>query len=498
MRRLLFSVLSWTASVGQAATLPRNPQSGCSATGHGLSIDTTAGTVTGFINDTAPSVRQWLGIPYAEPPIGALRFLPPEPKKPFRNLTTTSYQPSCMQQLSNASTAYTEHAQQFLINGGQSEDCLYINVYAPLEPVSEKLPVFVYIPGGGFTGGGADSLYKIPDQWIQKTQGHIFVIMNYRVNIFGFPNAGGAPLNAGLLDQRLVVEWTRDNILAFGGDPERITLWGQSAGGMSVGMYGYAWFEDPIVSGLIADSGAASTLTVSDPGHTTFTKFSSFVGCGNLTAEQELSCVQGVDAETIQQVLSFGGTGTSFRPVVDELTAFANSSERLLDGKFAKVPYMTGANSNEGASLGSYDPNGMLPGQYESGLRSINCPVDKEVLNRELAGLTTYYYEYAGNFSNIAPLPWLGAMHSAELPLVFGTHFQYRGNSTEFEWKVAETMQSLWLSFATDPLKDPVAGDDVHWPKFTKDADSVVLFAQEPEVFQLQGGDVATQLCVGI
>ncbi|KAF9869635.1 carboxylesterase [Colletotrichum karsti] len=492
------SVLSiWVSSAfahaARAAVISQ--QSPTDLTGS-LTVDTTAGSVTGFINETAPDVRQWLGVPYAEPPVGALRFLPPQPKTAFGNLTTTAYQPSCMQQLSNSSTPYTDVVPEFLINGGQSEDCLYVNVYAPLHPVEEKLPVFIYIPGGGFTGGGADSLYKIPDQWIQRTQGHIFVIMNYRVNIFGFPNAGAASQNAGLLDQRLVVEWARDNIAAFGGDPSKITLWGQSAGGTSVGMYGYAWYEDPIVSGLIADSGAASILTVNDPEHATFTKFAGFVGCANLTAEEELECMQNVDAETIQNTLSFGGTGTAFRPVADDVTAFTNISQRLVDGKFADVPYITGSNSNEGASLGStYDPNGMVPGQYENGLRSINCPVSQEVANREAAGLTTYYYEYAGNFSNISPLPWLGAMHSAELPLVFGTHFQYRGNSTEFEWEVASAMQELWLSFAVNPSQDPATADGFVWPKYTAEVDSMVLFAAEDEVSQLQSSSILAEQC---
>ncbi|KAK1976777.1 Alpha/Beta hydrolase protein [Colletotrichum cereale] len=461
----------------------------------GLSVTTTAGIVTGFINETTPSVRQWLGVPYAEPPVGALRFSPPKPKGSFGSLKADSYQPSCMQQLSNASTPYTDVVPEFLINGGQSEDCLYVNIYAPLNPVAETLPVFIYIPGGGFTGGGADSLYKIPNHWIEKTQGHIVVTMNYRVNVFGYPNARGAPLNAGLLDQRLVVEWARDNIAAFGGDASRIALWGQSAGAMSVGMYGYAWVEDPIVSALIADSGAATTLTGNADQGATFSKFAGFLGCGNLTTEEELSCMQHVDASTIQQVLSFGGTGTGFRPVSDGLTAFTNSSQRLLEGKFADVPYMTGANTNEGASLGSYDRNGMLPGQYENGLRAINCPVAKEVQLREMAGMTTYYYEYAGNFSNVSPLPWLGAMHSSELPLVFGTHYLYRGNSTEYEWQVADTMQKLWLDFATKPSKDPANGDEFHWPAFKLGADTIVHFGEGVETAQLEASTSWGQQC---
>ncbi|GKT75168.1 chlorogenic acid esterase precursor [Colletotrichum tofieldiae] len=106
---------------------------------------------------------------------------------------------------------------------------------------------------------------------------------------------------------------------------------------MSVGMYGYAWVEDPIVSALIADSGSASILTINDPERIAFSKFAGFLGCGNLTADKELDCMQHVDAGAIQQVLSFGGTGASFRPVVDGVTAFENSSERLLEGKFANV-----------------------------------------------------------------------------------------------------------------------------------------------------------------
>ena len=145
----------------------------------GLTVNTTSGQVTGFINETAPQVRQWLGIPYAEPPVGSLRFAPPQPKANAGALDTKAFVPSCMQQFSNASTIYTEEVPQFLINGGQSEDCLYINIWAPeaSKCEDEKLPVFVYIPGGGFTSGGADSVYKIPDKWIQRTQSHIVVIM---------------------------------------------------------------------------------------------------------------------------------------------------------------------------------------------------------------------------------------------------------------------------------------------------------------------------------
>ncbi|KAG9253016.1 Alpha/Beta hydrolase protein [Emericellopsis atlantica] len=457
-----------------------------------LTVKTKTGLVTGFVNETAPDVRQWLGIPYAEPPLGSLRFLPPKPKKHFGHIKALAYEPSCMQQLSNSQSVYTEYMPQFLINGGQSEDCLYVNVYAPLKPVAKDLPVFVYIPGGGFTGGGADSLYKIPDKWIQRSQTHVVVIMNYRVNIFGFPNAAAQPLNAGLLDQRLVVEWVRDNVAVFGGSPHKITLWGQSAGASSVGIYGYAYPKDPIVTGLIADSGAAGVAAGGSA--TAFSTFAGFVGCGNLGPEEELACVQRVDAKEIQQKLSFGNTGASFSPAADGVTAFSNYTERIAEGLIADLPMITGSNANEGAGFGTFDPNGMSPGQYQTGLNAITCPVAREVSNREKYGQVTYRYLYGGNFSNISPRPWIGATHSAELPILFGTHYEYRGNSTEFEWEVADLMQALWLSFARNPSKRPTDGS-FEWPRYDSKTDTLVEFAIDDVAAHLASHEVVDSEC---
>lgn len=241
-----------------------------------------------------------------------------------------------MQPISKNPTVYTENMPEFLTNGGDSEDCLYLNVYAPLEPVSKRLPVFIYIPGGGFTGGGADSLYKIPDKWIQRTQGHIVVTMNYRVNLFGFPNAKAAHQNVGLLDQRMVVEWTRDNIAAFGGDVNKMILWGQSAGGASVGMYGYSYPDDLIVQGLISDSGSTSTLAKAFGNFSDFSTIAKLTGCGGLTEREELKCMQRVDASVLQEVYS-NTSSVSFTPVADNVTAFSNTTDRLARGLVTRV-----------------------------------------------------------------------------------------------------------------------------------------------------------------
>lgn len=147
----------------------------------GLVVPTTSGELHGFIDQKTPLVRKFLGIPYAEPPVGDLRFAPPQTKVSEGVVNATAFGPSCMQQFSNSSTIYTAKVPQFLISGGQSEDCLYLNIWAPAlkteRPQELALPVFLYIPGGGFTSGGANSIAKFPDTWVQRTQAHIVVVM---------------------------------------------------------------------------------------------------------------------------------------------------------------------------------------------------------------------------------------------------------------------------------------------------------------------------------
>ncbi|KAF4627233.1 hypothetical protein G7Y89_g10927 [Cudoniella acicularis] len=364
----------------------------CSAVSS-LAVDTTVGTVYGLINSTTPNVAQFLGIPFAEPPIGSLRWLPP-------------------------------------------------------------------IYGGGFQTGGGEIGYQIPSNWVQN-QAHIVVGINYRVNIFGFPNAAGlnqSDLNLGLLDQRVALEWIRSNIPSFGGDPSRITLWGQSAGAQSVDYYNFAYPTDPIVSGLIMDSGTALLPSGTyDSSHSNFSFVASQFGCGNASAKRELDCMRNVSSVNIEAFLKeYGDNGTtpalSFSPVNDERTKFANYTARALAGNFTRVPAIVGTNINEGASLVAWNPDG--PNMTVANLVTLDgflCPAVQTTTNRYTVSSPTYRYLYTGNFSNISPRPWESAYHSSELPLLFGTSSIAHSESTAFELALSKRMQDLWLAFIGDP-----------------------------------------------
>ena len=181
-------------------------------------------------------------------------------------------------------------------------------------------------------------MYK-PDQSVN------FIVLDtssYRINIFGFPNAPGLPdQNIGLLDQRAAVEWVRDNIAAFGGDPNRITLFGESAGGGSVDLYSSAWVGDPIVNGFIEQSGTAFLrLQNNFVNLPAWYNVSQALGCGGEEeGEQTVQCVREKDAEDIINVVGAqagGGLPSAYVPTVDGKIVFGDVRNRSADGTFIK------------------------------------------------------------------------------------------------------------------------------------------------------------------
>ncbi|KAK5015305.1 hypothetical protein LTR60_002937 [Cryomyces antarcticus] len=510
-----------------------------------LVVRTSVGLVRGMVDATNPNVRQFLGVPYAKPPVGDRRWAAPQAlgvaDQSAGVLDATKLPRSCMQYLTTlGNSLYTRDVLEFNLQGlnrtgNVDEDCLTASIWTPgnvtvghsqgqgaekeggwggkgewegLEMGKGKgygnnngkgLPVLIFIYGGGFTTGGEDVPYQLPPQWVQRTQDHIVVSFNYRVNLFGFPNAAGlTDENVGLLDQRLAVEWIQQNIAAFGGDPNRMVLWGQSAGAMSVDFYNFAYPTNPIVTGLIMDSGTAMLPIRSvDTTHSNFSFVAANVGCGSqANAAAELACMRKVPADTLENFVaryqdSAAKPPIRFVPVVDGKTVFANYTERALKGLQANIPAIIGTNAQDGVPFAPYNPNGPDQVAAQAALLSVFfCPATRTIADRLATGRRTYRYEYAGNFTNVSPRPWMGAYHSAELPMLMGTHPNFRGPSTPLEYATSAAMQDAWVAFAADPVNGLAAQN---WPVYELGTPTARVF----------GDGVAAQdeslsvLCVG-
>lgn len=226
-------------------------------------VTTNYGAISGHL-DPASHVTSFKGIPFAASPVGKLRWRPPAPPSPWKRVRDGSkFRDSCMQRIRGDFLPWTT---EFLAQGSVSEDCLYLNVWTPRVEKSANLPVIVYIYGGGFTEGS--SSVKVYDGTNLAGTGLVIVSINYRLGVFGFlahaeltaespHNSSG---NYGLLDQIAALKWVQSNIRAFGGDPQRVTIWGQSAGAFSVG----ALLASPESKGLFERAMADSGLGIAE------------------------------------------------------------------------------------------------------------------------------------------------------------------------------------------------------------------------------------------
>lgn len=301
-----------------------------------------------YATNISSTVRQFLGIPFAEPPIGEHRFRPPVTKKPYKDtINATSYGPSCMQYDNGSPLVFSEYLPNQQLTVGQSEDCLTLNIWTPPEDEigDELLPVMIWIPGGALVSGGA-AVPNYDGARFVSAQNMLMVSINYRVNIFGFPGAAGLDgrhVNPGLLDQRKAVEWVYENIALFGGDPEKMTLFGQSAGGSSTDFWTYAWPNDPLVRGFIVMSGAVGNRQFALNRTENFTYVADQVGCGGLDKDDELSCMQEVNGTDIIEIYNKynatanGGRDLAFGAMADDETIPTNWTERRERGLISKL-----------------------------------------------------------------------------------------------------------------------------------------------------------------
>ena len=292
----------------------------------------------------------FLGIPYAEPPLGNLRFRWPQPLnssfKGVRDATEQGY--SCMQ-----------WGSDFNI----SEDCLNLDVVRPSGHQKESLPVLVWIYGGGLASGSiADPMYNLSG--IVKTSQDmgspiIAVEMNYRLNMYGFLQtpqllAEGSS-NAGLLDQRMALQWIQENIRAFGGDPDRVVIWGESAGAQSIGyhLFSFGGRNDHLYRGAIMESGGPTGTSVQDITYyaSPVENLTRTVGCWD--ASDQLACLRGVSQETLFNAYP----SQTWNPLIDGVFLEGYPSQLMKVNKFNHVSLLIGTNTDEGTSFSLPDIN---------------------------------------------------------------------------------------------------------------------------------------------
>jgi carboxylesterase type B len=448
-----------------------------------LIVNTGSLTLQGTLEEDMENVRVFRGVPFAEPPTGQSRFRPPRTKKPSSEvINATWFGPSCIQLSTGARTLYTDHVPGFLLTPGQTEaeDCLTLNIWAPRGAEGQSFPVLLYIPGGGFTGGGGASPYKYGGPMVRDQQDVIVVSLNYRLNIFGFPNAAGLDqhqLNLGLLDIRKAVEWAFNNIAAFGGDPSRMILWGQSAGGSAADKYAYAWPDDPIVTGFAIDSGSGDSPGRSGEDNSNFTYVAQQVGCVQEDKYEQFACMQDASPDEIIAVLNSynasqnDGLSLGFGPTVDEETSFSDYEDRKARGRFAQLPVLAGNTNDEGQS-GAYKEDGSPPNQtqVEVSTQRTTCNLAGVTVARADNDVPVWRWRYHGYFPNLAPLDWMRSFHSSELPMVFGTS-PLLGPDTDVEIETSRYMQDAWVAFA----KDPVNGlSEYGWPTYNPEEETLV------------------------
>jgi para-nitrobenzyl esterase len=319
-------------------------------------------------------VRSFKGIPFAQPPVGDLRWREPQPVKNWKGVRRADqFGARCMQR---------GGGDYWFRSNGMSEDCLYLNVWTPAKSRRERLPVLVYIFGGGFQNGdGSEPRY---DGGSMAAEGVVAVTVNYRTNIFGFfshpeltkESSHHASGNYGLLDQVAALLWVQRNIAAFGGDPKHVTIAGESAGSISVSALMASPLSRSLFSGAIGESGALTSTLPPRPLSETEqdgAQFASSVGASSLPA------LRAMTADQIQQATA-KGTGMRFRPNLDGYFLPRALADIFAAGEQSKVPLLAGSNSEEQGARSILGTNEPTPENFTNAVRKLYGDRAGEVL----------------------------------------------------------------------------------------------------------------------
>ncbi|KAL7917893.1 Alpha/Beta hydrolase protein [Trichoderma austrokoningii] len=468
-------------------------------------VPTTSGLITGHVSSNSDCVVEFLGVPYAQPPVGQLRFeAPAKLNANSKSFIAAKYAADCPHATNVNIFGYPGFTPQgpkcvedFLVDAGtpQSEDCLYLNIWTKSTNVADAAkPVLVFFFGGGFNYGGTDTAFY-NGKYFAGTQNVVVVTINYRIDVFGFPGAPGQPANLGLRDQRVGVEWVRDNIAAFGGNSDKITIFGQSVGGEAVDFWAYAYQQDPIVSGLIAHSGNTFSFPLNSA-ITVENNWNAIVSGVNCTSSKDqLACVKQVDwqdilaiSETIRPLPSdnFLRTISHFTPFPDEEIVFSDYINRTMAGNFAKLPVMLGNTNNEDGfyRLVPYAQTGLLPTSQDVTdflLESFTCPVTFQASARRSHRVPAWAFRYMADWDNTrlysTNSSTSGAYHMVDLHMIFGASEDVTGlPTTEGQRNLTKIMQTAWASFADDPVDGLTA---LGWPQFDQSEDSYILLGED-------------------
>eukprot|EP01117_Protostelium_nocturnum_P016133 TRINITY_DN6330_c0_g1_i2.p1 TRINITY_DN6330_c0_g1~~TRINITY_DN6330_c0_g1_i2.p1 ORF type:complete len:335 (+),score=81.98 TRINITY_DN6330_c0_g1_i2:42-1046(+) len=304
-----------------------------------VTVDTKYGTLSGVKENTA---IVWKGVPFAAPPIGENRWRDPQPLSKWTGVrNATEFAMACPQ----GATLMPPAGRPAI---GISEDCLYLNVYSPIAESSSALPVLFFIYGGGFQMGDASALVHRAQKLAEKSN-NIIVVPNYRVAAFGFLNLGGNITgNFGLKDQAKAMQWVQENIAAFGGDPNRVTLFGQSAGAMSVGIHLTSPFTEGLFQRAIMQSNPLGIgLRVQKNAVKVGRLFMKFVGCAdeNCLRRKSMNDLVKAGDKFLSLINNVNLNGTGFTlpwgPTVDGVIVVGQPIRLFSQGKFRKIPLVS-------------------------------------------------------------------------------------------------------------------------------------------------------------